>query len=187
MDDFLKDLKNATEFASKELRETVVNFEKARFHREQRQEAQLVAEVYHNLRSKGYFAKDLFMEYLYPNAPINGKQKKLKPDLIFENNGADHVVEFRVFWDGDLYLKNSILTQTAKNIVEKYYEKMLSYSELRGNVAKGYLVFAFVGPDLFESGKRFNQSEFVDSLLKHIAYLKSQKGETNFPVEVIVS
>jgi hypothetical protein len=187
MDVFLKDLRNATECAAKELRKAVVNFEEARFHREQRQEAQLVAEVYHYLRSNCYFAKDLFMEYLYPRASINGKQKKLKPDLIFENNGADHVVEFGVFWDADLYLKNSILNQSAKNTVENYYEKILSYSELRGNVAKGYLVFAFLGPDLFESGKRFNQSEFVDSLLKHIDYLKSQKKKTNFPVEVIVS
>lgn len=73
--------------AAKELRKNVVRSEEERFHREQRQEGQLVSEVYHNFRSNGYFAKDLFLEYLYPTTSINGERKKLNPELIFEKNG----------------------------------------------------------------------------------------------------
>ncbi len=186
MNTFLNDLKSATEQAAKELRKSVVSFEKVRFHREQRQEAQLVAEVYHNLRSNGYSAKDLFMEYLYPPTSINGEQKKLKPDLIFEKSGEDRVVEFCVFWDGDLYVKNSVLNKPAMDKVEKYYEKMRSYSKLKDIVSFGYLVFAFVGPEVFESGKKFNLSEFKRAIDEKIKSIGNHGQNARLPIEVIV-
>ena len=187
MEPFFDDLKDATRKAVRELRKNVVNFEKERFHREQRQEAQLVAEVYHNLRLNRYSAKDLFMEYLYPPTEINGQKKKLKPDLIFEQNGIDQVVEFRVFWDRDLYVKNSVLTKTSMNIVNTYYEKMLAYAKLQNKVSNGYLVFAFIGPEVFETGKKFNSSEFVKSVNEQIHLLKRNNRKIEFPTEVIVS
>ena len=46
------------------------------------------------------------MEDLYPAVKLEGKNKKMKPDLIFERDGNDHVLGFKVIWDGDK-MKNS--------------------------------------------------------------------------------
>lgn len=99
----------------------------------------------------------------------------------------DHVVEFRVFWDRNLYVKNSVFTKTAMNIVKRYYEKMLSYSKFKNIISKAYLFFVFLGPELFDSGKRFNQSEFVESILNYIQSLERQKQKAKFQIYVIVS
>lgn len=113
------------------LRNNVVSKDEERLHREQWQEAQFVAEVYHLLRAIGYDSGNLFMEYYFPQIKVKNRNRRLKPDLIYERDGYDHVVEFKVFWDSDLYKNSSMINGTAKNIVAKYYDKMLLYSLLK--------------------------------------------------------
>ena len=54
MNSFLTDLKRAVDESAKTLRKNVVSEDLDLKYREQRQEAQFVSEVYHNLRNNEY-------------------------------------------------------------------------------------------------------------------------------------
>ena len=159
-----------------------------RRYREQRQEAQFVSEVYHSLRNNGYEAESLFMEYSYPAFELEGKKKRLKPDLIFESNGYDHVVEFKVFWEGDREANSSKISKRQKDTtIKKYYEKMLLYSRLKDQPIKNlYLVFTYVDPSKIENGKAFNAQEFYKSVSTYVLDMESKKKETEIPIKVII-
>ena len=185
---FLTDLKRAVDESAKTLRKNVVSEDLARRYREQRQEAQFVSEVYYNFRNNGYKSKSLFMEYSYPYVEMEGEEKRLKPDLIFESNGYDHVVEFKVFWEGDREANSSKISKRQKDTtIKKYYEKMLLYSRLKDQPIKNlYLVFTYVGPSKIENGKAFNAQEFYKSVSTYVLDMESKKKETEIPIKVII-
>ena len=167
---FLTDLKRAVDESAKTLRKNVVSEDLDLKYREQRQEAQFVSEVYHNLRNNEYKSKTLFMEYSYQPIELDGKRKRLKPDLIFESEGYDHVVEFKVFWEGDIEKNSSKIKDRQKDTtLTRYYEKMLMYSLIQDKKIKSlYLVFAYVGPSKTEDGIYFNTKVFDTSISDYI-------------------
>lgn len=186
MNKFVQDLQYASNAAAKELRKNVESDEEERRHREQRQEAQLVAEVYCILRGDGYSSKELFMEYLYTPITVNGIERKLKPDLIYEKDGADDVVEFRVFWEGDLYKNSSSINGTAQGIVQTYFEKIKLYPGLPHRIASVSLVLAYVGPEKISDTTTFDFKEFSDTI--HESIKKDFKSEVKkVPIKAIVS
>ena len=187
MNSFLTDLKKAVDKSAKTLRKNVVSGDADRRYREQRQEAQFVSEVYHNLRNNGYEAKSLFMEYSYPAVEVEGK-KRLKPDLIFESNGYDHVVEFKIFWEGDREKNSSKIKERQKiTTLTKYYRKMLLYSRLQDQPIKHlYLIFTYVGPSKIENGKTFHAQEFFESISSYVLNIESKEEESKFPIKVII-
>lgn len=187
MNKFLNDLTTATGSAASELRKYVKSFDDKKLYREQSTEAQFVAETYHNLRKNGYTPDTLFMEFLYDPVFIDGQNKRLKPDLVFENGGKDQVVEVKVFWDGDLEDKSSSLTPGALRVVNNYYKKMLSYSNLERQVSDLYLVFAYVGPESFEKADDFNYEEYAISIDHHIGQMMEKYGRPKIPINVVKS
>lgn len=185
MNRFLSDLKEFIPESAEKLRNGVVSKEEERLHREQRQEAQFVAEVYHLLREKGYNQDSLFMEYYYPQIYVKKRNRRLKPDLIYESDGCDYVAEFKVFWDGDLYGNSSRINGTAQEIVKNYYNKMLLYSLLNLPIKCTYLVFAYLGPIKRNKGIKFDVSDFSKSILGTLKTLQSEKPKPNLPIEII--
>ncbi len=183
MSNFVQDLQDSLT-AAEELRKNVKSDDWERRHREQRQEAQLVAEVYRILRGKGYSSGELFMECLYKPISIDGVTKKLKPDLIYENGEADEVVEFRVFWEGDLFKNSSSINGTAQGTVQKYYEKLMLYQRLP-RIASTSLVFAYLGPEKLAENYSFSPKQFRTSVLESIKEPKSATRK-KVPIEVIV-
>lgn len=183
MNRFLSDLKKFIPESAEKLRNNIESDE--RLHREQRQEAQFVAEVYHLLREKGYDSKSLFMEYYYPQINENNEKKRLKPDLIYESDECDHVAEFKVFWEGDLYENSSKINGTAQHVVERYYDKMLLYSRLKKPITCTYLVFAYVGPMKRGKGIKFDASDFSKSISDKLKALQPVKKKSNLPIEII--
>lgn len=160
MSKFTEDLKMVCFSAAEDFRSYVVSEDDERRHREMRQEAQFVAEIYHRLQTLDYISNELFMEYLYSAIQINGKKRKLKPDLILENEFGDEVLEFGVFWDGDLYKNGSSLIGTAQNKVQNYYTKLLAYRELPNKISTLTVMFAYLGPDVLENGSTFAIDDF---------------------------
>lgn len=171
--------------SAEELRNNVVSGEEERLHREQRQEAQFVAEVYHLLREKGYSSDSLFMEYYYPQINVKKRNRRLKPDLIYERDGSDHVAEFKVFWEGDLYENSSKINGTAQDVVKNYYNKMLLYSLLKQPITCTYLVFAYIGPMKRGKNIKFDVSDFSKSVSGTFKALESVETKSNLPIEII--
>ncbi len=186
MSNFVQDLQDASN-AAEELRKNVKSDDEERRHREQRQEAQLVAEVYRILRGNGYNSEELFMEYLYKPITVNGMTRKLKPDLIYENEGADEVVEFRVFWEGDLFKNSSSINGTAQRIVQEYYQKVMLYQLLPRRIASVSLVFAYLGPEKLTDGYNFSPAQFSASVLEPIRMELKSANRKKVPIGVIVS
>ena len=187
MNGFLNDLNRATDSAASELRKYVKSFEDKKLYREQSTEALFVAETYYNLRKNGYSPETLFMEFMYDPVLIDGKNRKLKPDLIFEQGGKDQVVEVKVFWDGDLEDESSSLTPGALRVVDRYYRKMLLYPKLKKQVSDLHLVFAYVGPESFKKAKDFNYEEYSASIDHRIELLRKKYGKINIPINVVKS
>ena len=189
MNSFLTDLKRAVDESAKTLRKNVVSEDADRRYREQRQEAQFVSEVYYNFRNNGYKSKSLFMEYSYPYVEMEGEEKRLKPDLIFERDGNDHVVEFKVFWEDDIKKNSSKIREGQKNTtLIRYYKKMLLYSLLQDQEIKClYLVFAYLGPSKMQNGIVFNTQEFGNSILDYLRDIKSKEKKSKLPIEIIIA
>lgn len=166
MRNFVNDLKVFGTTAAKKLREDVKTGDKTIRYREMRQEAQVVAEVYHMLRKSGYDIDGLFLEYVYGTPVENGNNKqKLKPDMIYSHNGVAEVAEFRVFWDGDLYKRNpSAINGTAQNIITEYWKKLLAYSKLPNAISSCSLVVCYLGPNFLENSKEFSMAKFSSSV-----------------------
>lgn len=186
MSNFIQDLQVASNDAVEELRKNVKSYDEGRRHREQRQEAQLVAEVYSILRGNGYNSEELFMEYLYKPITVSGMTRKLKPDLIYENEGADEIVEFRVFWEGDLYKNSSSINGTAQGIVQEYYQKLMLYPLLPHRIATASLVFAYLGPEKLMDDYNFSPTQFSASVLESIRKEPKSDSMKKVPIEVIV-
>ena len=189
MNSFLTDLKRAVEESAKTLRKNVVSEDVGRRNREQRQEAQFVAEVYHNLRNNGYDSKNLFMEVYYPAVELEGEKKKSRPDLVFESEGYEHIVEFTLFWEGDIEDNPSKINEKQKEkTIKDYYERMLLYSLMKDKKIKSlYLVFAYLGPSEMENGIVFNTKEFDKSISDYILELKSKEKKSKLPIEIITA
>ena len=189
MNTFLNDLKRAVDECAKTLRKNVVSENLERRNREQRQEAQFVSEVYHNLRNNGYESKSLFMEVSYPAVELEGGKKKSRPDLVFESEGYEHIVEFTVFWEGDIEDNPSKINEDQKEkTIKDYYERMLLYSLMQDKKIKSiYLVFAYLGPSKMDNGIVFNTKEFDKSISDYILELKSREKESKLPIEIIIA
>ncbi len=189
MNTFLNDLKRAVDECAKTLRKNVVSENLERRNREQRQEAQFVSEVYHNLRNNGYESKSLFMEISYPTVEIEGGKKISRPDLVFESEGYEHIVEFKVFWEGDIEKNSSKIREIQKkSTLTRYYKRMLLYSLMQDKKIKClYLIFAYDGPSNRENGIVFNTKEFDKSISDYILELKSREKESKLPIELITA
>ena len=61
----------------------------------------MVSGTYFLLRKRGYTVDELYLEYYYRKVK-NGNEKRMEADLVFKNETSTHVVEFKVFWDGNL-------------------------------------------------------------------------------------
>lgn len=190
MSKFTVDLKEICDNAARDFGAFVVGKNEARRHREMRQEAQFVSEVYHRLLLRNYESRTLFMEYLYPQIEIEGEQHKLKPDLIFESEQGDEVVEFRAFWDGDLEESGSSIKSTPQRIVQEYWEKLQLYTKLPNRISSLTLVVAYLGPGVTVGGNKksqwdFNFGEFRHSIELHCRSDKGERSTRKIPIEVI--
>jgi hypothetical protein len=185
---FTDDLEKASMSAAKVLRADVNSKDIDRKYREMRQEATFVAEVYHLLR-EGYGkhrAEDFFLEYVYPDKIESGdKKKKLKPDLIYEGKNGDEVVEFKVFWNGDLNGR-SYVNKNAQIIIRTYFDKLLSYRNLPNNIVSLTLVFAYVGPNTLNDNSRYNLDQFVSSVMETIPEYRKMSEKKQPEIRVIV-
>ena len=186
---FTEHLKAASMAAAKVLRSDVKSEDGVSRYREMRQEANFVAEVYHLLRSTNerYIAEDFFLEYLYPKkVKVGSKEKRLKPDLIYGGKDGDEVVEFRVFWDGDVEEGSSHIKAIRNGIITKYFAKLLSYRELPDKIASLTLVVAYLGPEIADDKTPFDLDLFKDSVIASISNYDKLKRERKPEVQVIV-
>lgn len=163
---FMDDLKKYTKRAAETLRSNVVAREKTDDYWGMRQEQQMVAETYYLLRAANYRPENLFMEYYY-DKKINGVKKKMKADLIFGNDESAQIVEFKVFWDGDLKADGT-LSSAAKQRIRDDYSKLREYSSF-SEVGDLALVAAFLGPIELYRPRIFAQS-----------VMSSFRGNTSF-------
>jgi hypothetical protein len=165
---FKEELKAACKRSADELRKSVVTkTDENRLYREQRQEAQMVAETYHKLLKSGYKTSEFFLEYVYK---VDGVKRKLKPDLIFEENGFDNIVEFKVFWEGDIdensqirrkkdgKLFKSTIDKIDLNKIQLYHENSRFL-----NIRSICLVLAYVGPNFLDNRRSFSLKSFEKS------------------------
>ena len=186
---FTEHLKAASMEAAKVLRSDVKSEDEVSRYREMRQEANFVAEVYHLLRitNERYIAEDFFLEYIYPKkVKVGSKEKRLKPDLIFGGMDGDEVVEFRVFWDGDVEEGSSHIKAIRKGIITKYFAKLLSYRELPDKIASLTLVIAYLGPEIADDKTPFDLDLFKNSVIASISNYDKFRGKQKPEVQVIV-
>lgn len=184
MTEFYKHLSEICIVTAEDFRKTVRSKEEVRRYREMRAEFQFAAEIYHRLRESGYGIKDIFMNYTYPEE-IPSQSRRLRPDLIFESNGKDEVVEFRIFWDGHLF-ETSELKKHTRNIVDEYYEKMKLYRKLPGNKIKSLtLAFAYLGPIKLSDKAKFDLNSYSKSIQSEIEEKFSEDLSEKHKIEVI--
>ncbi len=183
---FTEDLEEASTLAAKILRSDVTSDDEVRAYRQMRQEAHFVAETYHLLRNKNR-GEDFFLEYIYPEkVRVWDKERRLKPDLIYETIDGDEVVEFRVLWDGDIEANTSKIKSSSKGIISKYVTKLVAYRKLPNKIASLTLVIAYLGPENLDNGKHFAMKSFKDSIIYFTSEYSTLMEKSKPEVRVIV-
>lgn len=178
MSGFFDDLKKASGEAAKLMRDSVhMKDGIERYYWGIRLEAQVVAEVYHILREKGYSTNELYLEYWY-NKRKNGEYKKMKADLMYGETYSVQLAEFKVMFDGHLYQDGSI-KKNGRDIVKKEYGKLKDYSAF-SEVSDLFLVVAYVGPQ-----ELYRKKVYYDSVLGAFDSRHSFQGIRGQPIEVI--
>lgn len=137
-----------------------------------RQEPQMVSETYFLLRNKGYTVEELYLEYYYWKGK-NDNKNRMEADLVFKDGTSTHVVEFKVFWNGDLNQDGTLKPPAQENIKEEY-GKLRDYSSF-GEVSELSLVAAFLGPDELYRQKIFHKS-VLESFDGHTGF-KGVRGQ----------
>ena len=186
---FTEDLKTASVSAARALRADVTSDDYVRRYMEMRQEADFVAETYHLLRSLAgkYNAEDFFLEYIYQEKVKSGsKEKRLKPDLIYEGKDGDEVVEFKAMWDGDIEKGGSKIKAVRRGIITKYFTKLLSYRDLPNKIASLTLVIAYLGPEMVDNETHFDLNQFKDSILASISNHDKLRESSNPELQIII-
>lgn len=189
MTKFTDDLEKACITAAQILRADVTSEDDTRKYREMRQEANFVAEAYHVLRgmNKRYQAEDFFLEYMYPKkVSLWSKKRRLKPDLIYETNDGDEVVEFTAFWDGNIKRGDSKIIPTGKGVISKYLTKLKAYRKLPNKITSLTLVIAYLGPENVGKGQSFDPKQFKDSILNSISNYGILRKELSSEVHIII-
>lgn len=186
---FTDNLEKASTSASKALRSEIKSEDSERRYREMRQEANFVAETYHLLRGSigNYPISNIFMEYQYPSKikTVDG-EKNLRPDLIYDGMNGDEVVEFMAFWDGNFCKGTMEITAESRNVIEKYYSKLLTYKSLPDRIVSLTLVVAYLGPEELEGRVHFNLTQFRGSVMKQIPNQSKLSGKNDPEIHVIV-
>lgn len=186
---FTDNLEKASTSASKALRAEIKSEDSKRRYREMRQEANFVAETYHLLRGPigNYGLSNLFMEYEYPDkVKSEDKEKKLRPDLIYDGKNGDEVVEFRAFWDGDFYKGGWEIRANPQKVIKTYYSKLSHYKSLPDRIISLTLVVAYLGPEKLDDKKPFDLMQFRNSIMKQIPDYRKAIGKKNPEINVII-
>jgi hypothetical protein len=169
---FTEDLRTASVTAAKALRSDLTSDVYVIMNMEMRQEADLVAETYHLLRSLNgkYKTRDFFLDYIYQkNVKLRIKEKRLKRDLIYKGQSWDAIVEFKNMWGGDIENGRTNLKAVRKGIITNYLTKLLSYRDLPNKIVSLTFIIVYLEPEMADKGQHYDLDQFRDSILDSIS------------------
>ena len=170
-------MENVSKETAKELRSLVELSKDKEYSYGERYEAQLVAEVYHKLRERGYEVSDILIEG-NRNKKKNGKEYMLYADIVYWAEKYT-IVEVKAFYYGFLK-KNGEINSGAAERVRKDYRKLMGYST-RSDVDSLAMVIAYVG-----SNDNFNEKIYRNSVFSSIPPNAKMKGRRGQKVRVVI-